>query len=78
MTKETVTDLNEKRAPHHERLILTSLMQEDKEYIEIEREMEATIRTHQGNNGGVLKSYEVIKIQQIDNDHLIKIFNERK
>jgi tankyrase len=54
------------------------LIQEEKDFIDIQRDMIKTIKRHRGNVGGIFNSYNIDKIQRIENRLQQEKYNFRK
>ncbi|KAG8281330.1 Poly [ADP-ribose] polymerase tankyrase-2 [Homalodisca vitripennis] len=60
--------------------LLVDLLAEDKEFIAVEEEMQATVREHRdsGQSGGVFTRYNIIRIQKVQNRKLWERYNHRR
>lgn len=60
--------------------LLLDLCREDREFIAVEEEMQATIREHRDNGhaGGVFAKYNVVKIQKVRNKRLWERYAHRR
>ncbi|XP_050690454.1 poly [ADP-ribose] polymerase tankyrase-2-like isoform X1 [Eriocheir sinensis] len=60
--------------------LLLDLCREDREFIAVEEEMQATIREHRDNGhaGGIFAKYNVVKIQKIRNKRLWERYSHRR
>uniref|UniRef100_A0A2R5LDL0 Poly [ADP-ribose] polymerase n=2 Tax=Ornithodoros turicata TaxID=34597 RepID=A0A2R5LDL0_9ACAR len=60
--------------------ILVDLAPDDKEYLTVEEELQATIREHRDNGyaGGVFLRYNIIKIQKVRNRKLLERYCHRR
>lgn len=60
--------------------ILVDLSPDDKEYVTVEEELQATVREHRDNGyaGGVFVRYNVIKIQKVRNRKLLERYCHRR
>ncbi|XP_076060253.1 tankyrase isoform X2 [Oratosquilla oratoria] len=60
--------------------VLIELSREDREFIAVEEEMQATIREHRDNGhaGGIFAKYNVVKIQKVRNRRLWDRYSHRR
>lgn len=60
--------------------LLVDLLSDDKEFLAVETEMQATVREHRdnGHSGGVFSRYNVIRIQKVQNRKLWERYNHRR
>lgn len=60
--------------------VLVDLLPEDKEFVTVEEEMQATIREHRdnGSSGGFFARYNIIRIQKVQNRKLWDRYSHRR
>uniref|UniRef100_H2ZNF9 Poly [ADP-ribose] polymerase n=1 Tax=Ciona savignyi TaxID=51511 RepID=H2ZNF9_CIOSA len=66
--------------PTQQGSVLVDLLPTDKEFQSVSEEMQTTIREHKdgGAAGGVFKSYNIIKVQKVQNKRLRERWNHRR
>ena len=58
--------------------ILLDLVHDDPEYIQVDDQMQSTLREHKDNAGGVFNRYNIIKIQKVRNKKLYERYQHRR